>query len=66
MDALFPDRGASREATALEVRGLTRTPGVYDASFTLREGEIRAPPGPSAGVAPNCSASSMAWILPSR
>ena len=40
MEALFPDRGSSRETTVLEVRGLTRTPDVYDASFTLREGEI--------------------------
>ena len=40
MEALFPDRGPSRETTVLEVRGLTRTPDVVDASFTLREGEI--------------------------
>ena len=40
MEALFPDRGPFREETVLEVRGLTRTPDVYDASFTLREGEI--------------------------
>jgi ribose transport system ATP-binding protein len=40
MEALFPERGPSREATVLEVRGLTRSPDVSDASFTLREGEI--------------------------
>ena len=40
MEALFPDRRPSGEGTVLEVRGLTRTPDVYDASFTLREGEI--------------------------
>jgi ribose transport system ATP-binding protein len=40
MEALFPDRGSFREETVLQVRGLTRTPDVYDASFMLREGEI--------------------------
>ena len=40
MEALFPDRGQFREETVLEVRGLTRTPDVYDASLTLHEGEI--------------------------
>ncbi len=40
MEALFPDRGPSRETTVLDVRGLTRAPDVFDASFTLREGEI--------------------------
>jgi ribose transport system ATP-binding protein len=40
MEALFPERGPSREATVLEVRGLTRSPDVSDASFTLRAGEI--------------------------
>jgi ribose transport system ATP-binding protein len=40
MEALFPDRGPFREETVLEVRGLTHTPDVYDASFALREGEI--------------------------
>ncbi len=40
MEALFPERRPSREATVLEVRGLTRLPDVHDASFELREGEI--------------------------
>jgi ribose transport system ATP-binding protein len=40
MEALFPDRKPPREATVLQVQGLTRTPDVNDASFTLREGEI--------------------------
>jgi ribose transport system ATP-binding protein len=40
MEALFPDRRQSGEATVLEVRGLTRAPDVNDASFDLHEGEI--------------------------
>jgi ribose transport system ATP-binding protein len=40
MEALFPDRKPPREATVLQVQGMTRTPDVNDASFTLREGEI--------------------------
>jgi ribose transport system ATP-binding protein len=40
METLFPDRKPPREATVLQVRGLTRAPDVYDASFDLREGEI--------------------------
>jgi ribose transport system ATP-binding protein len=40
MEALFPDRQPHGEATVLQVRGLTRPPDVYDASFTLRQGEI--------------------------
>ena len=35
-----PTADHSREETVLEVRGLTRAPDVYDASLTLREGEI--------------------------
>ena len=40
METLFPDRKPPREATVLQVRGLTRAPDVHDASFDLREGEI--------------------------
>jgi ribose transport system ATP-binding protein len=40
METLFPDRKPPREAIVLQVRGLTRAPDVYDASFDLREGEI--------------------------
>jgi ABC-type multidrug transport system ATPase subunit len=40
METLFPERRPHQEKTVLEVHGLTRTPDVHDASFTLREGEI--------------------------
>jgi ribose transport system ATP-binding protein len=40
MEALFPERRPSGEATVLEVRGLSRPPDVNDASFDLQEGEI--------------------------
>jgi ribose transport system ATP-binding protein len=40
LEALFPDRRPSGEATVLEVKGLSRHPDVHDASFELHEGEI--------------------------
>ena len=43
MEALFPDRGPFREETVLEVRGLTRTPDVYDASFDAARGRDPRP-----------------------
>ena len=43
MEALFPDRRPSREATVLEVRGLTRAPDVYDASFDAARGRDPRP-----------------------
>ena len=64
METLFPDRKPHREATVLQVRGLTRAPDVHDASFDLREGESR--PGRVVGSGATSARLIYGWTRPSR